>query len=224
MVGATKVMKNKTFKTILLLVIALVAWGWKWYQERQGAGVDVSKPSALEKNEDEKVGGYYLLKGCRLVPDKKYNDGDSFKVKAKDGRVFELRIYYVDTAESRDKPYDDHRRRVMKQGEAFGGLGYEKTLRLGKLAKDFANSKLKGIEFDVLTKWEVVYDGPRVYGFLKLPSGEYWHELLVKEGLGRVHTKGVTLPEGRKYHDQKRQLQKFAANAKSQRKGGWGLN
>jgi len=45
-------------------------------------------------------------------------------------------MYFVGDAESKDKPYDDYRRRVADQGEDFGGLDYQETILLGREAKN----------------------------------------------------------------------------------------
>ena len=163
-----------------------------------------------------------MLRDCQYLPDKKYNDGDSFKIKTKDGRFVEVRMYYVDTAESKDKPYDDYRRRVADQGKDFGGLNYQETIALGKEAKDYAYSRLKDAELTIYTSWEEVYESGRYYAFVKLGNEEWWHETLVKKGLARIHTKGEELPDGTRYATHKKQLMELEKQARRSKVGAWG--
>ncbi len=221
-------MSKKTLRNIISVVIVIAAVVVKFYT---GGGDDSSKPRGkemqstaaedLKKPSDKKQGGYAVLENCTYIADK-YNDGDSFKVKTADGRVVEIRMYFVDTAESRDKPYADHRERVEKQGDYFGNLDYKTALKLGKKAKEFAMKSLKGKKFTVYTKWEEVYTSGRYYAFVKL-NGTWWHETLVKKGLARIHTKGSDLPNGTRWKERKKQLRNLEEKAKRADAGGWGM-
>ena len=156
----------KTFLTAVLLVIALAVKGYRYFTNSKSSSQSGgSSNQEITKNpqsgDDPLQNGYAVLKNCTYVPDAKYNDGDSFKVKTADGRVFELRMYFVDTAESKDKPYDDYRERVADQGKDFGGLDYQQTIKLGREAKKLAESMLKKEKFTVFTKWDcLLYTSP----------------------------------------------------------------
>lgn len=206
---------SSKIKSSLFGLLVLVLLGLKLLQE--------FTPGLWESDgSEERVGDYVVLSECRLVDDK-YNDGDSFKIKTGDGRTLVVRIYFVDAPESRDKPYADHRKRVKEQGRYFGGLDYEESLVLGKRAKDEVVSRLKGKTFKVYTTWEEVYDSGRYYAFVELADEGWWHEYLVRNGLGRIHTKGEGLPTGGSWNDQRRKLRDLEKEAKARKAGGWGM-
>lgn len=213
--------KLKTIFTVILVIIAI-------YMKLK----DSSKPSDYtprdtEKEDlltdgDEKQGKFFILRNCEYLVDK-YNDGDNFKIKSQDGRVVEIRMYFVDTAESKDKPYADHRKRVGQQGDYFGNLDYKTTLKLGKRAKEFAQSKLKGKSLTVYTAWEEVYNSGRFYAYVEVEDEGFWHETLITEGLARIHTKGEETPNGTSRKKREGQLRSLEATAKRSSRGGWGM-
>ena len=218
----------KTFLTAVLLVIALAVKGYRYFTNSKSSSQSGgSSNQEITKNpqsgDDPLQNGYAVLKNCTYVPDAKYNDGDSFKVKTADGRVFELRMYFVDTAESKDKPYDDYRERVADQGKDFGGLDYQQTIKLGREAKKLAESMLKKEKFTVFTKWERVHGGDRYYCFLQMEDGKWWDEILIGHGLARIHTKGADTPGGSEWRAYKKQLWRIEQDAKRRRVGAWGM-
>jgi len=213
--------KLKTILGVLLLVIAIIVKGYDFLKNPPAP--KRTESSDLKREDDEKQGKYFVLRDCTYVVDKKYNDGDSFKIKTKDGRVVEIRMYFVDTAESKDKPYDDYRRRVADQGKDFGGLNYQETIALGQKAKEYAYSRLKDARLTIYTNWEEVYQSGRYYAFVEIEGDEWWHETLVKKGLARIHTKGADLPTGSRSGDQKKRLRGLEKKAKQAKAGAWGM-
>jgi endonuclease YncB( thermonuclease family) len=213
--------KLKTVFGILLLVIAIGVKGYDYL--KNPPALKRTGSADLEKADDEKQGKYFVLRDCTYVADKKYNDGDSFKIKTKDGRVVEIRMYFVDAAESKDKPYDDYRRRVADQGKDFGGLSYQETIALGRKAKEFADSRLKDARLTIYTSWEEVYDSGRYYAFAEFGDNEWWHETLVKKGLARIHTKGEELPDGTRSSTHKKALYQMEKAARQAKAGAWGM-
>ncbi len=171
------------------------------------------------------LNGYDRLDGCWVV-DHRNNDGDSFWVRHGE-REFELRLYYVDTAEKYlSDRYENQRQRVAEQARDFGGLSIDQTVELGKAAKLYTARLLEGKTFTVYTKWERVYDGERFYGWVELPDtdGEYLSERLIERGLGRIHTKGEPSPDGASYRQYKAHLEKLERAARDADRGAWGLN
>lgn len=149
--------------------------------------------------------GYEKLSGARYV-ENRGNDGDSFRVRH-GHREFELRLYFVDCPEKYlNHRYPEQQARVKDQGKDLG-LSVEATVALGLEARDFVRNLLAGKEFTIYTKWEHVYDSERVYGFVELPDPDRpgktsdLCEILMRRGLGRVHTKGADLPDGRNARD-----------------------
>lgn len=170
-----------------------------------------------------KVNGYDRLEGCRVEPHRN-NDGDSFMVRHGQ-RVFELRLYFVDTAEKYlSDRHESQRERVAQQARDFGGLSLDQTVMLGQQAKAHTMSLLEGRAFTVFTKWERVYDGERYYGFVVLPGREdYLSEELVSQGLVRIHTKGQPSPDGLSTKQFEANLRALEKEAKAKRRGAWGL-
>lgn len=167
--------------------------------------------------------GLEKLTGCRLV-EHRNNDGDSFLV-SHDGREFELRLYYADSAEKYlSDQFESQRQRVAEQARDFGGISLDQAVTLGKAAKMFTYELLNGKTFTVYTNWERVYDGDRFYGFVLVPGdkeGDYLSEELVEKGLARIHTKGIPTPDGQSYSQFKKHLEELEAKAKAARRGAW---
>lgn len=105
-------------------------------------------------------------------------------------------MYFVGDAESKDKPYDDYRRRVADQGEDFGGLDYEETILLGREAKKYEASRLRKQHLTVFTAWEEVYDSGRYYAFVRMENGKFWYQELVEKGPARIYTNEADLAGG----------------------------
>lgn len=232
----SKARPRNLWRTIGILILFGAAY---WYQQHHGGGkpteppndppsAPVSPPASSPANGGSsaairKVNGYDQLDGCRLV-DHRNNDGDSFQVRHGD-RQFELRLYYVDSAEKYlSDRYENQRRRVGEQARDFGGITIDQTVELGQQAKVHTLDVLKGKTFTVYTKWEQVYDGDRYYGFVKLPdSDEFLAEELVEQGLVRIHTKGETTPEGVSFYKHRDHLRALEKEAKAAARGAWGL-
>lgn len=172
-----------------------------------------------------RINGYDRLEGCRLI-DHRDNDGDSFHLRHGD-RDIELRLYFVDSPEKYlSDRYAEQRRRVAEQGRDLGGLSPEQTVELGQAAQRYTEQRLRAGPFTVYTKWEAVYDSGRVYGFVELPGGDGARlcEELVRNGLARIHTKGVATPEGRGRRDYEAHLGALERAAREAGRGAWGLN
>lgn len=170
---------------------------------------------------------YEVWDGC-LMLDHRGNDGDSFHIQAAHGRE-EIRLYYVDAPESAARVYRDgntNYQRIAQQGVALGGLNRAETTRVGMEAKAFVKQLLDGKRFKVVTREERVYRSHRKYAFVIVDwRGQlhYLHELLVLQGLGRIHTKPARLPDNTSTSDQRKHLNRLQAYAKTMRSGAWGL-
>ena len=135
----------------------------------------------------------------------------------------------MDAPESAARSYRDgntNYKRIAQQGEAMGGLTQHETTQVGVEAKQFVKNLLKGKKFDIATTREKVYGSHRIYAYIIVKSdGEerYLHELLVANGLGRIHTKPMTLPDNTSSSRHKENLRKLENHAKSKNYGAWGL-
>lgn len=177
--------------------------------------VSAARPFPAAPARDE-IHGWTRLAGCTLVEDR-FNDGDNVVARhlGADGRREQetvFRLYFVDTPESRDKPYEDHRHRVEQQGAELGGLDYGQTLELGRRAKARAHELLSR-PFTVWTRWQEVYESRRSFALIQLEDGSWLHERLIREGLARVHTEGTDLPDGTDRRDAEAELERWQREA-----------
>ena len=177
-----------------------------------------------ERGRFEVVGGYQYFRDCSLVGDRA-NDGDSFRVSV-GGDELVLRLYFVDTAESYVHPRGYNRERLAEQGKYFGGRSEAKMVELGQRAKREVLAALGSERFEVYTKWQRVFDSERMYGFVRFVSGEweglYLSEVLVSQGLARIHTTGAGLPDGTGEGAFERRLMRLEGEARIGERGAWG--
>jgi endonuclease YncB( thermonuclease family) len=178
-----------------------------------------SAPSA-PKPKTRSPGTFETLTGCRLHEDRN-NDGDSFKL-LHNGRVIELRLYFVDAPEKRLHQYNGER--LDHQSRYFGSLTRDQTLSIGLKAKAHTEHLLTTRPFRVVTRWQPVFESGRYYAFVFFDdTGEELSESLTSRGLSRIYTEGINLPDGRKKVDFERHLKQLEAQAKKARLGAWGL-
>lgn len=159
---------------------------------------------------------WVVLKNCRLERDDS-NDADSFHVKA-GGKEYVLRLYFVDAAETEA----DFPERIKEQGKYFR-LNVRQTLQLGAYAKRFTKEKMT-TGFTVRTCMQDALGRSkkgRFYAFIETKEGDL-AELLVANGLARVHGSAAT-PEGLSSPQRQwRKLQRLEREAKRQKVGAWG--
>lgn len=241
----------KQKKSPVWVVIALIIAVVSWYMKRQEAekngfpaeatseqrvkGASSASPRSGSSSSarpaaskiDVSKGGYEVLENCRLS-DSHRNDGDSFFVKYS-GSETEFRLYFTDTPESKYKEYrngQSNGKRLDQQGDYYGGLDRKATAQVGIAAKNYVKKILGKHDFRVATRWEDVYGPDRKYAFVLVNvdgKERYLHELLVSNGLARIHTKPADLPDGTSASKQKRKLYKMESEAKQAGRGGWGM-
>jgi endonuclease YncB( thermonuclease family) len=155
------------------------------------------------------------LDNCRYVEDKG-NDGDSFHLQCAT-RKFVLRLYFVDAPEQ-TLQYGE---RVQAQAKHFG-TSLDETLAAGARASAFVKDQLRG-PFVVMTKRANASGRSkeqRFYGLVQI-SGRFLHELLLVEGLARVHGTNTALPDGTKSRDYLKRLDALEGQARAERRGIW---
>ena len=158
---------------------------------------------------------WHTLDNCRYQ-ELEGNDGDSFGLQCA-SRKFILRLYFVDTPE-KSLQYGD---RVQEQAKHFG-VSLDDTLAAGARAGVFVHELLRG-PFVVMTKRSNASGRskqPRYYGLVQV-DGRYLHEMLLAEGLARVHGTNTALPDGTKSRDHLRKLEALENQARAQRMGIW---
>ena len=229
------VKQNK--KSTLVVILTIIASTIGWYMKNKDSSLLDTLSSAANFTLDGltpvKVNGdtYEILENCTLV-NHKHNDGDSFHIKHAKGQS-EIRLYFVDTAESAYKTYaggKNNGERLDQQGKYFGGLSRDQTANLGQLGKERTMSLIKGVKFKVITKWQKVTNKQtekRIHAFIILEKDDteyYLHELLTQEGLVRLSTWGSDLPDGTSWKTQKERLIAMENDAKKRKVGAWGIN
>ncbi|BDS08800.1 hypothetical protein NT6N_38400 [Oceaniferula spumae] len=237
--------KKKTVVSTLVTVVIVAAIIWMKYQEthdakvREGSvrdeSVVIKAPQKQEAKETSKLlspvnlssNRFEVLESCSLI-DNRGNDGDSFHVKTSKGEE-EVRLYFVDAPESAARRYgngDTNYKRIAEQGASMGGLNQKQTTQVGVEAKVFTKKLLTARKFTIATTREKVYRSHRIYAYVIVKwegQDRYLHELLVARGLGRIHTKPMTLPDNTSGSRQRDRLKKIENYAKSKNYGAWGI-
>jgi endonuclease YncB( thermonuclease family) len=151
--------------------------------------------------------------GCVLASDE-WTDGDSFRVRLRDGRLETFRLYFVDTTECRT------RGKRSDEQAAYFGLTRADAVKLGKEAKAFTAAALQR-PFTIVTRWRPVFGSPRYYAFVFTADGNDLAELLVRNGLARIYGTRTPLPDGRNSRTYLATLAGLEKQAKSAGLGGW---
>ncbi|MEP6820740.1 MAG: helix-hairpin-helix domain-containing protein [Chthoniobacterales bacterium] len=162
-------------------------------------------------------GPWLEWKDCRLEENDS-NDGDSFHVKA-GGKEYILRLYLVDAPES-DAGFP---LRVAEQGKYFG-ISPAQSVQLGEEAAKFVGEKLAK-PFSVRTSKQNAMgrsNSPRFYAFVQTSEGDLG-EMLVANGLARVHGVAPAASESFAPKEMKANLRRLEAEAKRLKIGGWGV-
>jgi endonuclease YncB( thermonuclease family) len=146
-----------------------------------------------------------------------YEDGDSFRLRiGEEEQVF--RLYYVDCPEA-DTRFTD---RNEEQATYFG-ITPEQSLEAGKAAKDFVRTALIGKKLTVFTRWASALGStklPRYYAIIEVENRNL-ADMLVENGLARLHGKSVTLPDGTKIDDYLNRLIELERLARENKRGAW---
>ncbi len=145
------------------------------------------------------------------------SDADSFHVMA-DGKEFIFRLYFVDAPET-DTSFDD---RVKEQAKYFN-LKPEQTVTLGTYAKRFTREKLappftvRTCKQDAMGRSKL----PRYYAFVETAEGDL-AELLVANGLARLHGTAAKPAGLRSPEREWVKLRRLEREAKQMKVGAWG--
>lgn len=217
-------MKKQSFKRILYLVLAAAAAYYGRNYTNNGASPEGNRSSQTTSTAPAEFSDNYKVYPDSTLIRNKGNDGDSFEVALSGEGQKVLRLYFVDTPETKDKRYENHKKRVSQQAQYFGGIDYFEAIEVGRDAKDFVLKLLQKNSFTVFTKDELVYQGPRIYAFIELNYEEkkrWLHEILIEKGLARIHTRGAKIPNGLSFRQQKRHLQQLENRAKQDHVGAW---
>ena len=161
---------------------------------------------------------WQTLKNCQFVS-KDYNDGDSFHVEHR-GKEYIFRLYFVDAPET-----DDRLPERLAEQAAYWKITPAEVLKVGKLAAEFTEQQLKSHPFTAFTKWDNARGDsklPRYYAFV-LVNKKDLGELLVSEGLTRLHGVKTDKPDGTDAKAVEQRLEMLERIAKSKKLGGWAV-
>jgi endonuclease YncB( thermonuclease family) len=219
---------------ILILVAAVALWGLDVYRDvappapKSTSSSNAEQPPTSPGLPTATSGRYEVFDGCTLADDKG-NDGDSFRVKLPGGRTEIIRLYFVDTPESAFKSYgggQNNHKRIAQQAADMGGITPQQAVEIGKKAKAYTLALLAAAPFTLHTEWDDPFGDRRYHAFVELNHNgkkRFLHELLVEQGLARIHTKGAHLPDGTPERKQETRLLELQRSAKSKGTGVWGL-
>lgn len=208
-----------SWQIVLLLIAAAVLWLVEQQRDRPA-----DRPDPGSSGKPALRDGYEAFTGCRLE-EHRQNDGDSFRVRLPDGRVEEFRLYYVDAPESDFRSYgngQNNHRRIAEQAEDLG-VSDPQAVEIGRRAKTQVREVLARGPFTLHTSWDDPFGDRRYHAFVQPPSGPWLHEMLVREGLARIHTKPADLPDGTPVKQRLRQLREAEQEARQAGKGAWGM-
>lgn len=211
------------WQLVVLLIAACLLWA---LENRNGRpeGRGRSTPPAGESR-PRQAGGYEVFEGCRL-DEHRQNDGDSFRVRFPDGRVEQLRLYFVDAPESAFRSYangENNHDRIADQARDFG-ITAQQAVEIGKQAKQRTHDLLSRAPFTVHTRWDDPFGDRRYHALIQPATGPWLHETLVREGLVRIRTKPADLPDGTSANEHLRDLRELEKTARRTGTGAWGMS
>ena len=211
---------QKTWQLIVLViaVIATVVARMQTGAPRKPSAPPPRDPSSAPAgNRHVSSGAWETFENCTLAEDRG-NDGDSFILRH-GGESHTVRLYFADCPEKYLSSLNADR--VAQQAAHFGGISNEAAVATGQEAREFSLALLQKEPITMQTRWEEVYDSGRYYAFVSV-GGKDLAELLVSNGLARVHTKGSSRPGGAPERVQKEALLKREQSARARRAGAWG--
>ncbi len=156
-------------------------------------------------------------KNCQL-DENDSNDGDSFHIRA-GGQEYICRLYFVDAPET-DAGFPE---RVAEQGKYFG-ITPKQTIELGEVARTFTEETLAK-PFTVRTRKQNAMgrsNKPRIYVLVQTANGGDLGEMLVANGMARVHGVAAAPPGKGEAGSEKEKLRQLERSARQLRIGGWG--
>ena len=158
---------------------------------------------------------WITFENCQLI-DNPSNDGDSFHIRA-NGTEYLVRLYLVDAPETASRDAN----RLVEQATYFG-ISVPQVIDVGAKAKTFVQDKLKE-PFTVFTRKASGLGSSKIerfYSFVQTKDGDLG-ELLVANGLARVHGTKAAPPGAKSSTEEIQKLQDLEQQAKQAKRGGW---
>tara|TARA_B100001248_G_scaffold262088_1_gene256017 strand:- start:257 stop:1132 length:876 start_codon:yes stop_codon:yes gene_type:complete len=174
--------------------------------------------------------GLYQYPDCEYI-ESKWNDGDSFCVRLKNGQTITARLYEVDTIETHINNTTDARR-LRAQRRYFGISAYgakpeesiQKAIELGEQATLFTQNALAGKPFTIYTSHANARGGAnnkRIYSFIETSEGKSLAGELVRNGLARAYGVYRQSPTGLHQDEARERFKDMELRAAGSRRGIW---
>ena len=174
--------------------------------------------------------GLFQYPDCEYI-ESKWNDGDSFLLRLKDGQTITARLYEVDTIETHINN-TTAARRLRAQRRYFGISAFgarpeesiQKAIELGELATAFTQSALAGKPFTIYTSHADARGGvnnKRIYAFIETSEGKSLAGELVQNGLARAYGVYRQSPIGLHQDEARERFKDMELRAAGSRRGIW---
>ncbi len=160
---------------------------------------------------------WITLEHCTLVPNES-NDGDSFHIKTGETEYL-IRLYLVDAPEIESVGAG----RLVEQANYFG-VSVPQVIEIGRRAKQLVDQELSQ-PFTVATHLAGGLGRSKVqrfYAFIRTKDGDLG-ELLIFNGLGRVHGTRAAPPGVASSAEEISRLQDLEKQAQEAKRGGWNI-
>lgn len=165
--------------------------------------------------QDALAARWQKLSNCQLIPGRPF-DGDTLPV-SHAGQEYIFRLYFVDAAETN----------LENSAGLIAQATYWDTpdmhvVRVGRDASEFVARTLQP-GFTVLTQWEKAGGTPEApWYFAMIQAGEEeLAEMLVEQGLARIHGASTPPPDGTSLEDFTHRLRQAETRAKHRKAGAW---
>ena len=161
-------------------------------------------------------GKWEVLEKCRLTTNA-VTDGDSFHV-THQGRSYIFRLYFVDAPEA-----DATLTERAKDQAAYFGVAAKDIPQGGQMAAKFAQEKLAGRDFTVVTRYQNALGRSSLARFycVVLVGGKNLAEEMVASGQARIYGLRANWPDGERSATFINKLKNLELTAREKRLGMW---
>lgn len=165
--------------------------------------------------QDALAARWQKLSNCQLIPGRPF-DGDTLPV-SHAGQEYTFRLYFVDAAET-----NRENSAFLIAQATYWDIPDMHVVRVGRDASEFVARTLQP-GFAVLTQWEKAGGTPEApWYYALIQAGEDdLAELLVEQGLARIHGASTPPPDGTSLEDFTHRLRQAENRAKHRKVGAW---
>lgn len=171
----------------------------------------------LALSPEARAARWQKLSNCQLAAGRPH-DGDTLFV-SHAGQEYVFRLYFVDAAET-----NRENTAFLVNQATYWDIPDMHVVRIGREASEFVEKTLQP-GFAVLTQWEKAggpADAPWYYAMIQVGKDDL-AELLVEQGLARIHGASTPPPDGTSLEDFTHRLRQAESRAKHRKVGAWGI-